>query len=168
VLGTILAVVVGGGLSLLGTLLANYLQYRRERRARERERLRERCAEVRRYVIRLLRLVDLLFDVAEAHEKGEEQKLRRGSSELRQRLDDYWQSWDYSPVEGSPLVMFVYDHELTAILADIDVVSDGVAAAMKEYMEDGVTREHVDKLRDELRDLAEQASRRMDQLEDNV
>ena len=47
--GTIVAVAVGGALSLLGTVLANYLQYCREREHRKKDRMRERMRSGRRW-----------------------------------------------------------------------------------------------------------------------
>jgi len=60
-LGTIMAVVVGGPLSLLGTVLANYLQYCREREDRKKDRMRER---VQRYLAVFLELADWVCVVA--------------------------------------------------------------------------------------------------------
>ena len=166
--GILFAVLVGGVMTLLGTLLANYLEYRAERRERRRERLEQRLDEVRHYVMRILRGVDLLCDATEEVAAG----LAAGSTAatvLRRRAQKYLESEEYyHPVGGSAAAFFVHDDDLRDLLVKIDRVWSGVHEAWQGSLRNEDVEEDIPALRDELAKLAETVSKRMDWLVETI
>ena len=158
---TISAVLVGGVITLLGTLVANYLQHRAEKRERRRQRLEQRLEEVRRYVMNVLRFADLVCDGARI-ENQPDLHFSHWVQSVRECVDQ----WGYRPVSGSPLVLFVADEELRALVEEFGSTGEELLGAFAELMSTGTFMEEAITVRERLKHLAERATKRADELVD--
>jgi hypothetical protein len=121
-LKTVFAVCIGGILTLLGTLLSNYLQFRTEQRHLKKERFETRFAEVRRYLVLCLRFGDLIAKPPQG--KFESVEWQVWTKEVLELVTE----WRTLPVFGSARVLFVDDKEILANLQKMDSLWPGFLA----------------------------------------
>ena len=164
-MGTALAVVVGGSITLLGTLLANYLRYRAEKRDRKRERLSERMSEVRRFVMACLDFADTIcLPLQLMGEKWGEAEY----DEWKEMVSDQAQLWARLPAGGSSVVVFVEDDQLMELLREIARLTARFYVYYRWLVAGRSVPDKAVSERDQLRDFAEEARSRMDELVDKV
>lgn len=174
--GIIFSVVIGGVLTLLGTLLANFLQYRSEQRKRRRERVEERLAEVRGHLMACYEFADWMSILTLSREELEQRGQLEGFIQLTEIVSDsdYFRRLESPPVKAYPLVFFVEDKELlqwferiNALVGWIYFNHQGVIGGGKGVVE----REQVMLFRHrckELKELVVKAGARLDELLDKV
>jgi len=164
-LGTVLAIVIGGSITLLGTLLANYLRYRAEKRDRKRERLSERMSEVRRFVMACADFADTIcLPLQLMGEKWGEAEYE----EWKEMVSDQAQSWRRLPAGGSSVVIFVEDDQLMGLLRDIARFTARFYVYYRWLVAGRWVPDKAVSERDELRSIAAKARSRMDELVDKV
>jgi hypothetical protein len=157
---TTLAVMLGGVLALLGTLLANFLQYRAEIRNRRREILLQRLNEIRRYIQACLEFADLAY-----------RPMILGSHLFRPEDTKDWileitrelEQWRTLPVKGSARVLYTDDPDLLRVLRQIDGLTFQFYLNAKLAYESGKMADTDDKL-EELKTTASKASSILDRL----
>ena len=163
-LGIIFSVVIGGVLTLLGTLLANYLQYRSEERKLKKERAKERFEEVRHYLTACLEFVDL---VSTPTVLGPDKFGRNVFDEWIKLVADHLDTWRSLPVSGSARVLFVEDEELLQGLKQIDDLRLSFYINYRELVTKGQMMQ-LDDEREELQKLAARVGARLDDLLDKI
>jgi hypothetical protein len=162
--GTILSVVIGGTVTLLGTIVANCLQYRSEERRSRKERAKERFEEVRHYLTVCLEFVDLVsIPSALGPDQFGESQLR----EWRELIRDHFDTWKSLPVSGSARVLFVQDEEVLQWLKRVDVLR---ALFWINYQSLAQTAQmkRLGKECEELQQLAAKIGARLDKLLDTM
>ena len=150
---------------MLGTLLANYLRYRAEKRDRKRERLTERMSEVRRFVMACLDFADTICLPLQLMGEKWGQAEYEGWKDM---VSDQAQLWRRLPAGGCSVLIFVEDDQLMGLLTDIARLT---ARFYVYYRWLAAGRSVPDKAvseRDELRGIAAKARSRMDEMVDNV
>lgn len=160
----VFSVIVGGALTLLGTLLGHYLQYRSERRSARKQRTRERFRGVRRYLSVCLQFADLIsipatvrspeFGVREMKEFGEL---------VASHLDE----WNSLPVSSSARVIFIDDEEVLQWLKEMDEIRLRFYLNYRSLIKEGRMID-LEEQREELKELAAKASARLDELADRI
>lgn len=160
---TIFSVCIGGLLTLLGTLLANFLQYRSEERKRKIERKKERFAEIRRYLAVCLEFADLTTIPATM---GEERFDHNAFDEWEDLINKHQKKWESLPVHGSGRVLYVDDKKIIDWLSKIDQLKIFFYAHYYVMIKDREIVSPKEKL-DELKDLTQKVSNRLDVLLSN-
>jgi hypothetical protein len=164
----IFSVFIGGVLTLLGSLLANYLQYRTEKRNWKKERITERHGEVRKYMAYCLDFVDMVskpnFIVntwgVEKITPASIQWINNQSRELLNKINTL-------PVKGSSRVLYIDDDEIRKTLESIDGLLFLFTMSYDKLFEKGIVLDLEDK-RSELKKLAEIVNKRLDYLVDKL
>lgn len=160
----VFSVIVGGGLTLLGTLLANHLQYRSERRRAKRERARERFAEVRRYLTACLQFADL---ISIPTTMGPEDFGASEAKEFVKLVSDHLDEWNSLPVSTSAKVIFVEDEKVLQWIKRMNELRLYFYLNYRTLIKEGQMIS-LDDERKELQDLAAKVSARLDQLIDRI
>jgi hypothetical protein len=160
----VFSVIVGGGLTLIGTLLGTYLQYRSEERRSRKERTKERFKEVRRYLAVCLGFADLISTPTTMGPQS------FGSGETKEFLDlvsSHLDEWKSLPVSSSARVLYVEDEKVLQWLKQIDELRLTFYLNYRSFIEHGQMIRLEDKRKD-LQDLSAKVSARLDQLVDRV
>jgi hypothetical protein len=160
----IFSVLIGGVLTLLGTLLANFLQFRTEQRRVKIEITKERLSEVRRYISACLEYVDLMSIPTTLGPKGFE---KDAFKEWMENVDANYQAWKNLPASGSARVLLVDDREILADLAEIDKFRVKFYANYLNMIDRG-TMLQLDDSREELKELATKVGKRLDKMLDEI
>jgi hypothetical protein len=163
-LGTIFSVIIGGVLTLLGTLLANYLQYRSEKRESQRERAKERFAEVRRYLEACLQFADSVSIPARI---GPEKFDPKKANEWIALMADLCESWKSLPVNTAARVIYIEDEKTLQWLKQVDTIKLLFYFNYQDFIHTRILVNLEDRLQ-ELQQLAAQISARLDQLFDQI
>ena len=164
-LETIFSVLIGGILTLIGTLLANFLQFRSEQRRLKTELTKERLTEVRRYISTCLEFVDL---VSIPNTFGPEQFQRDSyAEEWVSIVSEFFEKWKALPVNGSARVLFVSDKEILDGLAQIDKIKIGFYLDYLNVIEKGKIIQRDEK-REELKEISIKIGKRLDKILDEI
>ncbi|HBG75014.1 MAG: hypothetical protein A2X25_07065 [Chloroflexi bacterium GWB2_49_20] len=160
----IISVLIGGILTLLGTLLANYLQYRSEQRHRKKELAKERFSEVRRYLITCLEFVDL---VSIPTSIGLENFDSVALAEWENSVKEHHEKWKNLPVSGSARVLFVGDKQILDGLSQIDKLR---IRFYLNYLDMTDKRKMIllDEQREELKRIAASVGKHLDKVIDEI
>ena len=164
--GTIFSVLAGGVIALLGSLLANYLQYRSERRRLRRERTKERFAEVRHYLISCLEFADWMSLPANIKKVGDDFESSQ-FEEWMELVSDHFDSVKSLPAGGSSRVIFVEDKEVLQLLERLDILKRRFFSYYRSFIRDREIKSLEDE-RKELKELAAEIGARLDGLLDEV
>jgi len=157
------SVLIGGAITLLGTLLAHYLQYRSEQRRLRKERIKERFAEVRRYLTACLEFADLVSIPTTLGEKFEQRQYK----EWIKLMSDHLDNWKSLPASGSARVLYVEDEKLLQCLKQIDTFRMLFYINYREFIDKGQMIHLEDEI-EELKGLAVKAGARLDKLLDKI
>jgi hypothetical protein len=163
-LGIIFSVVIGGVLTLLGTLLANFLQYRSEERKLRKEQAKERFREVRRYLTACLDFVDL---ISIPTTMGPDHFGQHEMREWIRLVSEHFDSLKSLPVNGSARVLFVEDEEVLQGLKQIDELRLLFYLNYQGLIKNGQMIPYDDK-REELKKLSVRVGVRLDELLDKI
>jgi hypothetical protein len=164
--GTIFSVLVGGVIALLGTLLANYLQYRSEQRRLRRERIEERIAEVRRYLVSCLEFADFTSIPTRAKQLGDVFGLSQ-FEEWNKLASDLIANIHSLPARGSARVLFIEDKEVLQLLERFDMLKLTFFFYYRSFIRDREI-EPLEDEREELKELAAEIGSRLDRLLDEI
>jgi hypothetical protein len=159
-LDIIFSVIIGGAITLIGSLLATVLEERRQARNRRRDRTIERYLEVRGFIQASLEFADIAY---QPRKLGPE---LFGQGQAREWLEDLrgiLQQWRTLPVRGSARALYVDDEELLKLLGQLDNLTFLFYLNAKELFDRGRMADLDDKLT-ELRNAATAASQRLDEL----
>jgi len=160
----VFSVLVGGILSLLGTLLANLLQYRSEQRRQKKELTKERLSEVRRYIITCLEFVDL---VSIPTTLGPDDFGADALAEWESSIKEHHEKWKSLPASGSARVLFVNDKEIIDGLAQIDKLRIRFYLNYSDMIGKGEMA-LLDEKREELKKVATRVGQRLDKFIDEM
>jgi hypothetical protein len=160
----VFSVLIGGILSLLGTLLANLLQSRSEQRRLKTELAKERLAEVRRYISTCLEFVDL---VSIPTTLGSKNFGKDAFAEWIKNVDEHLEKWRDLPASGSARVLLVADKEILEELAQIDKLRIRFYLNYLDMIDKGKMIQLDDK-REELKEIAIKAGQRLDKILDDI
>jgi len=160
----ILSVLIGGAITLAGTILANHLEHRSQQRAFKKELAKERLAEVRRYISACLEFVDLI-SIPTILGPGDCD--RRSVAEWIGHINRHFEKWESLPVAGSARVLFVSDPEILEGLTRIDSIR---LRFYHYYLDliDGRKQVPVDGQREELKEIAERIGKRLDEVLEKI
>jgi len=156
----VFSVLIGGILTLLGTLLANFLQFRSEQRRLKTELAKERLAEVRRYISECLKFVDL---VSIPTTLGPKQFQKDAYEEWVSAMSEHFEIWKTLPVNGSARVLYVSDKEILEGLAQIDKLKTGFYIQYLSMIENRKMLQ-LDEKREELKEIAMKIGQRLDKI----
>jgi hypothetical protein len=156
----VFSVLMGGILTLLGTLLANFLQYRAEQRRMKTVLAIERLAEVRRYISVCLEFVDL---VSIPTVLGVENFGADTFAEWESSIKEHHEKWKDLPSSGSARVLFVSDKEILDGLIQIDKLRIIFYFNYLDMIEKRKMSQ-LDEKRNELKDIAIKVGLRLDKI----
>jgi hypothetical protein len=160
----VFSVLVGGILTLLGTLLAHFLQFRSERRRLRTELAKERLAEVRRYISICLEYVDLVSIPTTLSPKGFG---KDAFDEWIKSIDEHLKEWGNLPASGSARVLLVDDEEILEGLAQIDKLRILFYLNYLDMIDKGEMIQLDDK-REELKEIAMKVGKHLDKILDEI
>lgn len=160
--GTVVGVVVGAAASLGGTALADWLQYRGQRKERRRERRAGRYEEVRRVLISAVGLADLMSVPEKVELMGEGAFGEREFKDWAGRMSAQVDEWGRLEATWAP-ELFVRDPELLQLLRRIAVLKGFFGLSYLQLRRTGGMVGVEDEC-EEMRRLAARAQNRMDEL----
>jgi hypothetical protein len=163
---TIFSVVIGGVMALLGSLLANYLQYLSERRGLRREQIKERIAEVRRYLVSCLEFADFTVIPARVEQLGDHFGPKQ-LEEWNEFASDLITSIHSLPARGSARVLFIEDKEVLQLLERFDMLRLKFFLYYRSFLKDKKI-ESLEDERKELKELGAEIGARLDKLLDEI
>ena len=111
--GTILSIVIGGAITLLGTLLSTWLQHHAERRELKRERLKEEFAKIREYLRSSLNLANLFVSL-----RGIETDDPLVTEDFMKQFLKEYECWISLPVSSVTWFLFTEDKETIEYLGE--------------------------------------------------
>jgi len=156
----VFSVCLGGLLTLLGTLLANYLQYRSEERKLRKARTVENLKEIRRYLVACLDFAD---SVSIPTTYGIN---NFGGSEAKEWIEimtHRFNEWKSLPASGSARVLYTADEEILKGLKQIDQIRVMFLLNYQAIIH-GEPIAHLDSEREDLKRIAAQLNSRLDEL----
>jgi hypothetical protein len=156
----VFSVLIGGILALLGTLLANFLQYRSEQRHLKTELAKERFTEVRRYISTCLEFVDL---VSIPTSLGTEDFGQESYAEWVIIIKEHYEKWKALPVSGSARVLFTNDKEILDGLTQIDKIRIDFYLNFRNMI-DKRKMIQLDDKREEIKRIAQKIGQRLDKI----
>ena len=159
-LDIIFSVCIGGVLTLIGTLLANYLQFRSEEHRRKNEVTKERLAEVRRYLEICLEYADM---VSIPTTLGPEHFGKRSFDEWITHMRKHLEKWETLPISGSARVLYTNDKIILEGLSKIDKLRLVFYANYLNMIDKGQMVHLKDQL-EELKNDAKTVGKRLDEL----
>ena len=156
----ILPILLGGALTLLGTLLANYLSYRAQAKDRRRQMLVDRLNEVRRFIQACLEFADVAY---RPKRLGLEIAVRQEKAEWVAELTEELNTWKHLPVKGSARALYTDDKDLLETLSKLDSLAFIFYLNARMAFQGGKIADIDDKY-EEIKTVATQASRVVDRL----
>jgi len=158
------SVCIGGVLTLLGTLLANYLQYRSEERKLRKARTIENLKEIRRYLVACLDFADSVsIPTTYGINKFGETEIKEWLEIMTHRLNE----WKSLPASGSARVLYTADGEILKGLEKIDQIRVMFLLNYQAIIH-GELIAQLDSEREELKRIAAHLNSRLDELFDKA
>ena len=160
----LVSIMLGGAITLIGTLLSNWLQYRAEARNLKRGRLQERFDKIREYLCSWLHMVNLVvtweeFEKTEGVKDAVEGLIKR---ELEALLE--------LPVKPYTYHLYVRDRQALMLMSQFESLTTWFGAHSYELVR-GQRPTNMPELRERqqaLRDLTSKVSERLDKLLESV